>query len=64
MRDSVKQYLRETADDGKLKRVIKGRGYFYVEAEAEGGEVVAGSEQLNPEQPITFRANEPSETMT
>jgi hypothetical protein len=43
---------------------MKGREYFYVEAEAEGGEVVTGSEQLNPEQPIKFRANVPSEAMT
>ena len=49
------------ADEGKLKRVMKGREYFYVEAEAEGGEVVAGSEQLNLWQQIKFRANEPSE---
>jgi hypothetical protein len=57
-----KQYLRETADEGKLKRVMKGREYFYVVAEAEGGGVVTGSEQPNLEQPRTFRATEPSET--
>jgi len=49
------------ADEGKLKRVMKGREYFYVEAEAKGGGVVAGSKQLNPWQPIKFRANEPCE---
>ncbi len=61
MRSHVKQYLREMADDGKLKRVMKGREQFYVVVETEGGEVVTGSEQSNLKQPIKFRANEPSE---
>ncbi len=64
MRIRVKLYLRDMADDGTLKRVMKGWEYFYVVAETEGCEVVTGSEQLNPEQPIKFRANEPSESMT
>ena len=33
VRERVKVYLREMADDGKLKRVMKGREYFYVVAE-------------------------------
>ena len=64
MRERVKQYLRETADEGKLKRVMKGREYFYRVVETGGGGVVTGSEQLNLERPRTFRANEPSEAMT
>jgi hypothetical protein len=59
--DSVKQYLLDMIDEGKLKRVMKGREYFYRVVETEGGEVVTGSEQLNLEQPIKFCANEPSE---
>lgn len=43
VRDSVKQYLRETADDGKLKRVMNLREYFYVATESEC------SEQLHAE---------------
>ena len=43
MRDSVKQYLRYMADDGKLKRVMKWWEYFYVAAESEC------SEQLHAE---------------
>ena len=43
MRDRVKQYLREMAYDGTLKRVMNGREYFYVAAESEG------SEQLHAE---------------
>jgi hypothetical protein len=35
VRDRVKVYLREMADEGKLKRVMKGREYFYVVAERE-----------------------------
>ena len=61
MRDSVKQYLRETADEGKLTRVMKGREYFFRVVETESGGVVTWSEQLNIERPRTFRANEPSE---
>ena len=34
VRDRVKVYLREMADEGKLKRVMKGREYFYVMAES------------------------------
>ena len=34
VRDRVKVYLREMADEGKLKRVMKGREYFYVVAES------------------------------
>ena len=32
VRDRVKVYLREMADEGKLKRVMKGREYLYVVA--------------------------------
>jgi hypothetical protein len=35
VRDRVKVYLREMADEGKLKRVMKGREYFYVVAKRE-----------------------------
>jgi hypothetical protein len=35
VRDRVKVYLREMADEGELKRVMKGREYFYVVAERE-----------------------------
>jgi hypothetical protein len=49
VRIRVKQYLREMADEGKLKRVMKGREYFYRVVETEGGEVVTGSKELNIE---------------
>ena len=64
MRNHVKQYLREMVNDGKLKRVMKGREYFYVVVETEGGGVVTESEQLNIERPIKFRASVPGETKT
>lgn len=35
VRDRVKVYLREMADDEKLKRVMKGREYYYEMAERE-----------------------------
>lgn len=35
VRDRVKVYLREMADEGKLKRIMKGREYSYVVAERE-----------------------------
>lgn len=44
VRDRVKVYLREMADEGKLKRVLKGREYFYVVVEGEKGEGVSDSE--------------------
>jgi hypothetical protein len=49
VRDRVKVYLREMADEGKLKRVMKGREYFYVVAERKDGEVVSDNEQCNTE---------------
>lgn len=61
VRNRVKRYLREMADEGKLKRVVKAWEYFYVMVETEGSEVVTGSEQLNIEWPRTFRAKVPSE---
>ena len=54
VRDRVKVYLREMADEGKLKRVMKGREYFYVVAEEGDGEVVNDREH---------KAKEPSEVM-
>jgi hypothetical protein len=48
-------------NEGKLKRVMNVREYFYVVAEEEGCEAVTGSELSNTEQPRTFRANEQSE---
>ena len=49
VRDRVKVYLREMADEGKLKRVMKGREYFYVVAGTGNGVVVSDNEQLNTE---------------
>ena len=64
VRHSVKLYLREMENEGKLKRVMNVREYFYVVAEEESSEAVTGSELLNIEQPRTFRANEQSEATT
>jgi hypothetical protein len=44
-RYSVKQYLREMENEGKLKRVMNVREYFYVVAEEESGEIVTEGEQ-------------------
>jgi hypothetical protein len=52
VRDRVKVYLREMADSGKLKRVMKGREYFYVVAERGDGEVIGDSEHMG-----VFQAN-------
>ena len=49
VRDRVKVYLREMADEGKLKRVMKGREYLYMVAERGDGEVANASEQLQIE---------------
>jgi hypothetical protein len=38
-RYSIKQYLREMENEGKLKRVMNVREYFYVVAEEENGEL-------------------------
>lgn len=54
VRDRVKVYLREMADEGGLKRVMKGREYFYVVAERGDGEVVSDS---------GHKAKEPNEAM-
>jgi hypothetical protein len=40
-RFSVKRYLREMENEGKLKRVMNVREYFYVVAEEENEEVVS-----------------------
>jgi hypothetical protein len=47
-RYSVKSYLRDIENAGKLKRVMNVREYFYVVAEEEKEEVVSESEQFNP----------------
>ena len=52
VRDRVKVYLREMADEGKLKRVMKGREYFYVIVERGDGEDVGDN---------GHKAKEPSE---
>jgi hypothetical protein len=44
VRHSVKLYLRDMEDEGKLKRVMNVRAYFYVVAEKGNGEVVSESE--------------------
>jgi hypothetical protein len=45
-------------NEGKLKRVMNVREYFYVVAEEENEEVVSGSWQSR-----VFQANEPNEAM-
>ena len=57
-RYSVKQYLREMENEGKLKRVMNVREYFYVVAEAENEEVVSESGHVG-----VFQANESNEAM-
>jgi hypothetical protein len=57
-RFSVKQYLREMENEGKLKRVMNEREYFYVVAEEENEEVVSESGHVG-----VFQANEPNEAM-
>jgi len=57
-RYSVKQYLREMENEGKLKRVMNVREYFYVVAEEENEEVVSESGHVG-----VFQANEPNEAI-
>jgi hypothetical protein len=45
-------------NEGKLKRVMNVREYFYVVAEAENEEVVSESGHV-----AVFQANEPNEAM-
>jgi hypothetical protein len=57
-RFSIKQYLREMENEGKLKRVMNVREYFYVVAEEENEEVVSESGHVG-----VFQANEPNEAI-
>jgi hypothetical protein len=57
-RYSVKHYLREMENEGKLKRVMNVREYFYVVAEEENEELVSESGHVG-----VFQANEPNEAM-
>ncbi len=57
-RYSVKQYLREMENEGKLKRVMNVREYFYVVAE-EGNEEVVSEIGAG----WVFQANEPNEAI-
>jgi hypothetical protein len=57
-RYSVKHYLREMENEGKLKRVMNVREYFYVVAEEENEEVVGESRHIG-----VFQANEPNEAV-
>jgi hypothetical protein len=57
-RYSVKQYLREMENEGKLKRVMNVREYFYVVAEKGNGEVGSESGHVGG-----FQANEPNEAV-
>ena len=43
VRDRVKVYLREMGDSGKLKRVMRGREYFFVVADDE---ILSDNEQI------------------
>jgi hypothetical protein len=58
VRTRVKSYLRDMENEGKLKRVMNVREYFYVVAEAENEEVVSESGHV-----AVFQANEPNEAM-
>ena len=58
VRHSVKLYLREMENEGKLKRVMNVREYFYVVAEEEKEEVVSESGHEG-----VFQANEPNEAI-
>ena len=58
VRTRVKSYLREMENEGKLKRVMNVREYFYVVAEEENEEVVSESRHVG-----VFQANEPNEAM-
>jgi predicted transcriptional regulator len=57
-RNHVKSYLREMENEGKLKRVMNVREYFYVVAEEENEEVVSVSGHVG-----VFQANEPNEAI-
>jgi hypothetical protein len=57
-RFSVKQYLREMENEGKLKRVMNIHEYFYVVAEEEKEEVVSEGGHVG-----VFQANEPNEVV-
>jgi predicted transcriptional regulator len=57
-RFSVKQYLRDLENEGKLKRVMNVREYFYVVAEKGNGEVASESGHVE-----LFQANEPNEVV-
>ena len=48
-RHSVKLYLRDMENEGKLRRVMNVREYFYVLVEKESGEIVTEGEQLHAE---------------
>jgi hypothetical protein len=50
--------LRDKENEGKLKRVMNIREYFYVVAEKGNGEVVSESGHVE-----VFQANEPNEAM-
>ena len=58
VRNRVKSYLRDMENEGKLKRVMNVREYFYVVAEEENEEVVSESGHVE-----VFQANEPNEAM-
>jgi hypothetical protein len=58
VRHSVKLYLRDMENAGKLKRVMNVREYFYVVAEEEKEEVASDSGHVG-----VFQANEPNEAM-
>jgi len=57
-RYSVKQYLRDMENEGKLKRVMNVREYFYVVTEEEKEEVLSESGHVG-----VFQANEPNEAI-
>jgi hypothetical protein len=58
VRNRVKSYLRDMENEGKLKRVMNIREYFYVVAEEEKEEVVSESGHEG-----VFQANEPNEAI-
>ena len=58
VRHSVKLYLRDMENEGKLKRVMNVREYFYVAAEEGNEEVVSEIAHVG-----AFQANEPNEAM-
>ena len=58
VRNRVKSYLRDMENEGKLKRVMNVREYFYMVAEEGNGEVARDSGHIG-----VFQANEPNEAM-